>query len=439
MRDITEQIQELRDNPLLQTLYAFAKKRAVELYLVGGSVRDLFIYRPITDFDFTMKSDAIEFAKSFSERIKAPCIPLEENPPTARVIIKSSKHIPKEMSLDFAQFRSTTLEKDLRLRDLTINAMAIPLESLMESDQPEIIDPCNGRQDLADRKLLFPREKVIRDDPLRLIRLYRFAAELGFSPPYKSVMLVQENKNLLRQVSKERIRDEVLKMLNTRGSSHILHQMLEVGLFSRALRYLNWSTRIWRILNYFDSLPYSIALLHHQEKIETYLNEALGVNTYRMTLMKICLISKDSPENIGKQLCLSKRAVQFMKCIVKEYPQLASERLTKEQRIDFLRATGSDWLGVLIFRSYIDELPIMVTTQIACAYYHRIVPILKQGRLITGAELIEKFQLKEGKEVGRLLKQVEDLQFYGEIRTQEEAFAVVERLLNEGDAPHKSV
>lgn len=432
MRDITDAIYELRDNPLLQTVYAFAKKHTVELYLVGGSVRDMLTYRPITDFDFTMESDAIAFAKSFADSIKAPCVPLEENPPTARVIIKPSKDIVTEVSLDFAQFRSTTLEKDLRLRDLTINAMAISLESLMESDQPEIIDPCNGKHDLENRKLHFPSKKVIRDDPLRLMRVYRFAAELGFSPPYKTVMLVRENKNLLRQVSKERIRDELLKMLNMKGSNYNLHQMLEVGLLSRVLRYINRSTRIWRILTTFESSPLSIARLHHQKEIETYMNGALGLNTYRRTLLKICIMSKDTPENIGKQLCLSRKAVQFMKCIVKEYPELDSERLTKEQRIDFLRATGSDWLGVLIFKSYTDELPLMVTTQIASAYYHRIAPILKQGRLITGKDLMRKFDLKEGKEIGILLKQVEDKQFYGEVGTRQEAFDLVEKLLSEG-------
>ena len=431
MRDITKNIQELSNSPILRLVYVFAKKQAAELYLVGGSVRDLYLEQPITDFDFTMDADAIQFAKSFAESIHSPCIPLEENPPTARVIIKPSRHIPTEMCLDFAQFRATTLEKDLRLRDLTINAMAIPLKSLMESNQPEIIDPCNGLQDLAKRKLHFPSKRVIYDDPLRLMRIYRFAAQLSFNVPYKSAMLVYENRKQLKTVSKERVRDELFKLLNRKISNHWLHQMFEIGLLSQVVPYINRLKKHWSALSFFENAPIPIPLSAYKTEIDTYLNKELGLNTSRRSLMKLCLILKGNPAKVGEQLRLSKKAVQFMKSLFNEYPQLYIEKLTKKERIDFLRDTGTDWWGVLLYNSYIDDLPAIVPTQLAAAYYHRIVPILKQGRLITGADLIQRFSLKEGKVIGKLLKQVEEQQFYGEIRTRKEAFAAVEKLICE--------
>lgn len=433
MRDITAYTQELSNSPILQLIYAFAKRKNVELYLVGGSVRDLYLERPISDFDFTMGSDAIQFAKSLAGKIQAPCIPLEENPPTARVIIKPSQHIPTEMCLDFAQFRAATLEKDLRLRDLTVNAMAIPLESLMESNRFEVIDPCNGRQDLVKGKLHFPSKRVINDDPLRLMRIYRFATQLGFDVPYKSAILVYENRKLIKTVSKERVRDELFKLLNRRMSEHWLHRMYEIGLLSQVVPYLNRTKKHWYALSHFEGSSTPIPLSAYKAEIETYLNKELGLNASRRSLLKICLIIKGNPEKVGERLCLSKKAVQFMKSIFNEYPQLTEERLTKKQRIDFLRETGTDWWGVLLYNVLLDDLSELVLTQIAAAYYRRIVPILKQGRLITGGDIIRKFQVKEGEVIGKLLKQVEDRQYYGEIRTREEALAVVESILNNGD------
>ena len=74
----------------MKALDTFAKARGIRLYLVGGSVRDLLLERQTADFDFTLSSDAIHFAKAFAANIKATCITLEEDPPTARVIVKRS-------------------------------------------------------------------------------------------------------------------------------------------------------------------------------------------------------------------------------------------------------------------------------------------------------------------------------------------------------------
>ncbi len=424
-------IQKLRNNPILKSLHAFAKRHGVELYLVGGVVRDLLLNRPTTDYDFTMASDAITFAKEFAQSIRAPCIPLEENPPTARVIVKPSDLVPSEMCLDFAQYRAASLEDDLCLRDLTINSMAIPLESVMGSENTVLIDPCDGVKDLEAHRLRFPSKQVILDDPLRLLRIYRFAAQLSFEVPYKSALLVYENRKQLKTVSKERVRDELFKMFNMRNSNHHIHQMFEIGLLSQVVPYINRLKKHWSALSFFENAPIPIPLSAYKTEIDTYLNKELGLNTSRRSLMKLCLILKGNPAKVGEQLRLSKKAVQFMKSLFNEYPQLYIEKLTKKERIDFLRDTGTDWWGVLLYNSYIDDLPAIVPTQLAAAYYHRIVPILKQGRLITGADLIQRFSLKEGKVIGKLLKQVEEQQFYGEIRTRKEAFAAVEKLICE--------
>ncbi len=429
MHNITRKTQELRDNPLIQTLYAFAQAKGIQLYLVGGSVRDLLLNRPITDFDFTLESDTLEFAKMFANNIRAPFIPLEEEPPTARVIVKTPQSTQVELSIDFTQFRATTLRDDLCLRDLTINAMAMRLESVMGSDSCEIIDPCNGKHDLATRQLRFPSEQVILDDPLRLMRIYRFAAQLDFTISEKSIAFVQKHKHLLPQISKERLRDEFLKILNVEKATPYLRQILEIGLLTHIFSNIKQTNT----LETFEDNPIPETLFSYEDKINTYLSGELGFYANRRSLIKLCLLLRGNIGEIGELLRLSKKAWQFMKCIVMGYQQLSDKELTKKQIVDFLRASISDWWGGLLYSAAVDPIPPEVLRKIVDTYYGHFLPILKQGRLITGGDLIQKFQVKEGEKIGMLLKQIEKQQFYGEIRTREEAFAAVEVLIrNEG-------
>ena len=134
--------QNLPQLQLIRQLHAFAEKRGVQLYLVGGSVRDLLLNQSITDFDFALADDAIAFAKAFADKVGAAFVKLEEQPPTARIVIRETR-----LTLDFAGFRAETLEADLCLRDLTINTMALDLSSLLTKPEVNLIDPCNGFAD----------------------------------------------------------------------------------------------------------------------------------------------------------------------------------------------------------------------------------------------------------------------------------------------------
>lgn len=421
--------RNFRDNAVIQKLYAFSKMHKVELHLVGGSVRDLLLNRSTADFDFTLKSETIQFAKSFAKSINASFVSLEEQTPTARVIVKTQQPNNGELCLDFTQFRANTLIEDLCLRDLTINAMAIPLESVMETDHPEIIDPCNGINDLEERQLLFPSEQVIIDDPLRLMRIFRFSAQLNFHIPQNSFRLVQKHTHLLPNVSQERVRDELFKLLKNKKSNHYLQQMFNVGLFSKVIPHSKKRLDNWSSLEGFEKIPIPESLSVYRAEIEAYLNEELGLFANRCSLIKLCLLDLENTVEIGKHLRLSRKAVKFLKCIATEYPQLSDEVLTKKQIITFLRNTSSEWWGVLLLSAVILPIPTEVLKQIADTYFQHLLPILKQGKLISGEDLIRKFKLKEGREIGVLLKQIEEMQHYGEIQTRAEAFTAVEKLI----------
>ena len=455
--------------PYLAQLQKFAKTRGVELYLVGGSVRDLLLNRPTADLDFALATDAIRFAKAFAAHVGGSFVGLDERPPTARVVLKK-----QTVSMDFAQFRAASLSDDLRLRDLTINAMAVPLDAMLGPARlpvPKLIDPDGGMGDLTARQLRFPSEQVIHEDPLRLIRIYRFAAQLDFEISHDSLALIEKHHALLPRVSAERIRDELMKILKVEKASPYLQEMWKVGLLTQVVPVASESpvsrTPIarepvqecspdvhrdrevsptgarepvpeppgptvargpvprdpWNALTTFESTN------HAQPDWDTYLKTELGWEVNRRSLIKLCLLLQGELGDVAKRLKLSRKASQFLKCLASEHQLLAAEQLTRREIIRFFRRTASDWLGALLFASALHGITDARTSQIVDTYYQHFLPILKQGRLITGEDLIHRFKLKEGRDIGILLKQIEERQFDGEIRTREEAFAVAAALI----------
>lgn len=439
MKTATQTLQELFDHPTLKALIAFSKDRGVQLYLVGGSVRDLLLGRQTTDFDFTLASDAIHFAKAFATDIGAIAIALEENPPTARVIVKQDKTSQhSQLSMDFAQFRAASLTDDLRLRDLTINAMAIAFENAQTFTNKshahnfsQVIDPCGGMKDLETGLLRFPSKQVVIEDPVRLLRIYRFAAQLDFQISQKASDLVTAYRSMLPNVAAERRRDELMKIFYVKKAHPYLKQMEATGLLTQVVPTIKGTHRVWISLETFEESPIPTALDAYRKKINHYLQEELSVEINRRSLIKLCLLLGDNLNGIGERLQFSRKAVQFMECLISGSKKLKNiiPQLTQKQINRFLRTYASDWWGILLYSAASSPIDSAILKQIADTYYEHILPIRKQGRLITGNDLIQEFHLKEGEQIGDLLKEIEERQFDGEIRTREEAFAAVAALI----------
>lgn len=443
MNTTIQTLQELFGNPTLQALGNFADARGVQLYLVGGSVRDLLLERQTADIDFALASDAIQFAKAFAVSIGATCIALEENPSTARVIVKRRdiSQAPS-LSMDFVQFRAASLTEDLRLRDLTINAMAIAFENVAsvthntgEQNSLHVIDPCSGRKDLETGLLRFPSEQVVQDDPLRLLRIYRFAAQLDFKIAESAIRLVIKHRALLSNVASERCRDELMKIFNVKKSHPYLQQMETVGLLTEVVPFIKAADNFWNPLEAFEKSPIPVGLHVYRSEIKDYLQEKVGAEVNRYSLIKLSLLLGDNCGGIGAQLRLSRKATQFMKRLLSGAEVLKNEiqQLTAKQIIRFHKTSGSDWWGVLLYAAASHPMDPMSLKQIADTYYEHILPIRKQGRLITGDDLIKHFDLKEGWQIGRLLKVIEERQFDGDIRTREEALIAVAALIQQSN------
>ena len=432
--------QNLPQPQLIRQLHAFAEKQGIQLYLVGGSVRDLLLNRPVTDLDFALADDAITFAKAFADKIGEAFVKLEEQPPTARIVIRETR-----LTLDFAGFRAETLEADLCLRDLTINAMALDLSSLLTRSEVILINPCDGFSDLKTRTLRFPSERVVTDDPLRLLRVYRFSAQLGFGIPEATIDLIRRHRSRLPQVSSERIRDELIKILDLKNATPYLRRMDETRLLSQIIPEIeeirglhhNELNHCLLALEIFEAKPIPDTLQSYRPQIEAYLDEELIYDLHREQILKLALLLRNSGIETTVQtahhLRLGRKASQLMRCLVQNHLYLmdsidADSQIERQTMVRFLRNADDDWLGALLlyyadFRAsqgnthQIGEL----MKQIADLYYDQIAPIMEHGRLITGSDILQTFGAMPGVKIGHILQHIEDLQFDGEIGTPEEA------------------
>src|SRR5919108_4242560 len=118
-------LAELQQRPLLHRLLGFAERRGVELYTVGGTLRDICLGRPVHDVDLTMVGDVMEFAKGFADHLGAAYVPMDAERGEVRVVDRQRD------VLDFVRMRGESITTDLQCRDFTINTMACPLASLL--------------------------------------------------------------------------------------------------------------------------------------------------------------------------------------------------------------------------------------------------------------------------------------------------------------------
>lgn len=199
--DTGERLDHL--SPLLAKLQPALAAQSQPVYLVGGAVRDALLGRTSHDLDFVVPRDAIRLAFTIADGLGAPAYVLDRERDTGRVVLADT-------TLDFARFRGDSLEADLRDRDFTVNAMALPATAVRAGS---VIDPCNGRSDLQARRLHPTHPEAVNQDPVRALRAARLAVELEFSLSAAAETAVRAAAGRLPTVSAERVRDELLRLL----------------------------------------------------------------------------------------------------------------------------------------------------------------------------------------------------------------------------------
>lgn len=209
-----------------------------EIYLVGGSVRDAFLDRPVVDYDFATGArpervaDLLEPWADVVFEVGAAfgTIGARKDGHAIEVTTYRSEIYRDDSRKPHVTF-SDDIATDLSRRDFTVNAVALSLPGL------DPVDPHDGLADIARQRLKTPLDPEISfgDDPLRMLRLFRFQASLGFSPDRAALAAVAEMAGRLEIISAERIRDELSKLLLTQAPGEALRRVVESGLADQFL------------------------------------------------------------------------------------------------------------------------------------------------------------------------------------------------------------
>ena len=190
-------------------------------YIVGGAVRDICLKRPVTDWDLTTSASVSALKVIFRDTSH-----FTTGHGTVTVVVEGRCY-------EITTFRGAekTLESDLAKRDLTVNAMALGPST------GEILDPHNGRRDLKNRLLRGvgnPADRF-REDPLRLLRTVRLAAQLNFKIHRDTSSAISSTAPLLAHTAPERIREELMKILLLHKPSKVFNTLITLGLIKEFL------------------------------------------------------------------------------------------------------------------------------------------------------------------------------------------------------------
>lgn len=211
---------------LVAAITRTAEKQRSQVYIVGGTVRDWLLGILARDLDLAVDKDGISFAENLASLSGGTFVLLDADNGVGRVVWKG-------YVIDVAEFRGSAIniQADLVKRDFTMNAMAVPLvlreERLYSLD---LIDPCHGQRDLHNSLIRSAYQASFSDDPLRLLRAYRFASETGFAIDLQTEKLIQEQAYLIEDVSPERITYELNKIMASKRTGIVAKMLVESGL-----------------------------------------------------------------------------------------------------------------------------------------------------------------------------------------------------------------
>lgn len=226
-------------HPVFKVASQIITEKGLQAYVIGGYVRDLILERPSKDIDIVVVGNGLDLAKECAEKLRVKKVSYFKNFGTAQFKYK-------DLDVEFVGARKESyrtdsrkpivengsLSDDQKRRDFTINALALDLNSERFGD---LIDPFNGLDDLDKGIIRTPLDPhtTYSDDPLRMLRAIRFATQLDFKIEHKSLQAIYDSASRLEIISKERIMDELNKIIlsekPSRGfqllfSTKLLHQ-----------------------------------------------------------------------------------------------------------------------------------------------------------------------------------------------------------------------
>ena len=461
---------------VIKTVAQRAKDQGVTGYLVGGTIRDILLNRDllIQDLDFVTKEDPKDFVESLLEILEGKLIPMDKEKRLYRIRLKEG------LILDFTRLEGDSIEKDLEKRDLTISAMAYPLDAPWPLEKEHIIDPFGGQEDIEKRRVRHIREEAFEEDPLRLIRAPRFMAQLRFNMGEETIQAIGKYAHLLKNVAGERITHELFLILQEDKTYHFLtfmdkklnilnkifpeiEDMREIG----ECKYHvvdSWTHSVYTV-KVAESVIYAQGYFedHIRTAYEEHAKEVIAGTHRRIDLIKLGALFHDIGKPSAKKVDLMGRT-RFRGHeitgaeLVKEYAdrlkwskkesallyKYVAQHMTplvlyKNNDVSgkalykFFSEAGKETLDLLLIaladiistRKLLDpheEMGIFKVhvEYIANNYITRYKPIEDITSIISGREIMKAVDLTESTFVGEVLEDIKKAMFYGHIPPHKE-------------------
>ncbi|HEY9894678.1 MAG TPA: CCA tRNA nucleotidyltransferase [Candidatus Sericytochromatia bacterium] len=433
--------------------------------LVGGTVRDALLEREseYLDLDFVLPIGAVETARAIARHYKAGFVLLDAERQIARVVFEQG-------TVDFAQQVGPTLEADLERRDFTVNAIAY------NPHTDQLLDPLQGYADLQKHQLRMISPENLRDDPLRLLRAYRQAAQLGFTVEAETRLVIRDLATLLQRIAAERVQSELNYLLSsTRGAT--------------------WLTMAWQDALLADWFPaataQSLALVGAIDQAAALLQETLpdfawelfsrmrpgakrqpaskggtgsgdstaplpAVSGSTRTWLTTAKLTSLLPANLAqaeaqlRRLKYSRTDVQAVSTILKCLPllcaasqpddiapdwhlqPLAQLDLSLREQYEFFQLAGATFPAIALLAIAIGT-PVAAIAPLVNRFLTPGDPVAHPTPLLTGQDLMTALNLPAGPRIGKLLAAIQLARAEAKITTPIEALQLAETLVNHYD------
>lgn len=435
-----------------------------EIYLVGGAVRDILMDKSSHDRDLiVMDEDARSFSLKLAEFFDATFVPLDEENKIYRLVMKD-----KINYLDITNPQGGSVEKDLMRRDLTINAIAVNLRTL------KIVDMCGGISDIKNGCINCISEHNFEDDPLRILRAYRFQAQTGFNLSEQTIHAVVKYLHLIKKPAVERINYEIMhlfsgdyahKTLKNMQKTWLLEEIFPIAkelkqvppnshhhlcLLEHSIEtvkqitelYNNSSDEVKAHMNSIDFGGYSrlahlrlAGFLHDIGKFSTWTIEE---DTGRHRFIKHDDVGAKMSIGLLKKLCFSNKQIEYISSMIKNhiYPShvMSAPEINEKIMMRYVRKLENNSIDEIIL-AQADRLSARgpaITDEIVenninslnrlMNFYLSVRNSLEPlPKLIDGNEAMKILNLKPSPTLGKILDALKDAQISGDVTTKDEA------------------
>lgn len=404
-------------------------KAGYEIYVVGGAVRDILMSRPTNDWDFTTNATPEEILKVipdgfYDNQFGTVGLTVSDfEKPFEITTYRTEQGYSDARHPDIISW-GKTLKEDLERRDFTINSLAIDKDK-------KIIDLYDGQKDI-EKKLIRavgdPNERF-SEDALRMMRAVRIAAELGFIIEDKTFEAIKKNAALINKIAKERVRDELFKLLRSPNPYDGMIFFRNSGLSQEILPELekcfgveqkspgrhhiyDVGTHLLMALKFCksdDPVTRFATLIHDIGKPQTYRKLATGTITFYNHEM----VSTKIAENIADRLRFSKKEKEKFITLVRWHQFTVDEHQTDSAIRRILRNVGLENMDDMLALRIADRLGggATETSWRLEEFKKRLVEVQKQpfsirDLKIDGNDVMKELNLKPGPEVGKILEKL---------------------------------